>query len=79
MLARQWIERQPIGTTFSLDQMYRYLFINFPEECTARGDASAEPQWKNDARWAIDDLLRAKIIKPVPRRRGSYQRVEPDV
>jgi hypothetical protein len=56
VFAREWIERLPNGTTFSNTQLYRYLETHFPQECSERGDAAHEPRYRNDARWAIQQL-----------------------
>ena len=52
-LAREWIERLPIGTVFNNDDLYNYLSRNYREECKAAGDAANEPRFHNSARWGI--------------------------
>ena len=65
-----WIEGLPHGSYFDHTDTYQFLEMNFPDECSQRGDAVAEPRYKNDARWAVQDALgktpgKNKIIEQV--------------
>jgi hypothetical protein len=56
-IAYNWIEKRPHGADFSHGDTYGFLEAKFPEECSQRGDATAEPRYKNDVRWAVQDAL----------------------
>jgi len=65
-----WIEDLPHGSHFDHTDTYHFLEMNFSDECSQRGDATAEPRYKNDARWAVQDALgktpgKSKIIEQV--------------
>jgi hypothetical protein len=72
--AYNWMERRPSGAEFTHADTYHFLETNFPTECSQRGDATREPRYKNDARWAIQDALgetagKAKIVEKLDRSR----------
>ena len=72
--AYDWIKSLPSGRFFEHGEVYRFLEENFSKECSQRGDAVAEPRYKNDARWAVQDGLgktigRTKIIEQAGRAR----------
>ncbi len=60
---------------FRNDEVYGYLAMNFPQECGTRGDAAHEPRFHNDARWAIQDAKRDKLVKDTGIT-GQHQRLE---
>jgi hypothetical protein len=72
--AYHWIEAQPQGRAFENSDLYRMLEKRLPDQCSRRGDAENEPRYKNDARWAVQDALRASIIGPTGYR-GRFQRL----
>lgn len=79
--AKEWIERLPVGHEFDNEELYAYLESNYPDQCTAEGDASNEPRFHNTARWAIQWAKGGKgnreqgIVKDLAR--GRHRRVEP--
>ena len=72
--AREWIERLPAGTTFGNGEMYGYLWQNFQQQCRTRGDAAHEPRFHNDARWAIQDAKRDRVVQDTGTT-GQHQRL----
>ncbi len=58
-----WMKSLSSGSYFNHADTYGFLETNFAKECSERGDADREPRYKNDARWAVHDALRDKIIK----------------
>jgi hypothetical protein len=68
-----WIRSLPRARVFDLSEIYRFLEYSFPDECNGRGDAKMEPRCRNDARWAVFDAKRERLIAPTGRR-GEYRR-----
>jgi hypothetical protein len=73
-----WMENLPHGTHFNHNDTYHFLEANFADECRQRGDAIAEPRYKNDARWAVQDALgktpgKSKMIEQVGH--GCFRRL----
>jgi hypothetical protein len=69
-----WIEGLAHGSYFEHADTYRFLETNFAKDCSKRGDAAAEPRYRNDARWAVQDALgktpgKARIIEQAGRAR----------
>jgi hypothetical protein len=55
--AREWIQDLSVGTSFRLSDLLSYLEDAASQDCdplvlTSDGK---EPQWKKDARWALQD------------------------
>lgn len=79
--AKEWIERLPEGKAFENTDLYSYLKTNFPDECSAEGDAENEPRFHNTARWAIQWAKGGQggreegIVKDLAR--GRHRRVAP--
>jgi hypothetical protein len=69
-----WIKGLPSGRSFNHGETYLFLETNFANECDQRGDAAKEPRYKNDARWAVQDAKRDKLIK-LSSTRGQFERV----
>ena len=62
--AYKWVEALQHGAFFEHGNVYHFLKESFAEECSQRGDAAKEPRYKNDARWAVQDAKRDKLITP---------------
>lgn len=71
--AKDWIYGLSDGVIFHLSELYRFLVEHHPPLCEARGDARHEPQYKNDARWAVYDAEGEREIAPTSRW-GEYRR-----
>jgi len=74
--AKDWIYVLSDGVIFHLSELYRFLVEHHRRLCEARGHATHEPQYRNDARWAVQDLEREREIPPTGRR-GEYRRTRP--
>jgi len=74
--AKNWIFGLAADTVFHLSELYRFLIRSFRDLCEARGHATHEPQYRNDARWAVQDLEQEREIAPTGRR-GEYRRTRP--
>ncbi len=70
---RDWIYALSLGKVFHVSELYQFLETNYADLCQARGDAALEPQYKNDARWAVQDVEREGGIEPTGTR-GEYRR-----
>ncbi len=73
-----WIESLAHGSPFEHTDTYHFLETNFAYECSQRGDATREPRYKNDARWAAQDALgkthgKTKLIEQAGR--GRFRRL----
>ena len=71
--AYEWIEALHRSAEFAHTDLYKVLEQHFPLGCSQRGDAAAEPRYRNDARWAAQDAKRARLIRVVAR--GRFERL----
>jgi hypothetical protein len=71
--AKDWVYDLSDGMVFRVSDVYRFLAEHHRHLCEARGDAKYEPQYKNDARWAVHDAKGEREIAPTSRW-GEYRR-----
>jgi hypothetical protein len=62
------------GSILRHQELYRLLEKDFAKDCALRGDAAKEPRYRNDARWAVQDAKRDKLIEPT-NERGQFRRI----
>jgi hypothetical protein len=67
-----YIKTLPVGRIIGHADLYRFLEENFSKECSQRGDAAKEPRYKNDARWAVMDAKRDRLLNTLSL--GKFQR-----
>lgn len=72
-LSKEWIDKLPVGATFSPSDIYRFLEANHRDKVVARGGAEREPRYRNDARWAIKETHLEGFI--AHEARGVWQRI----
>lgn len=61
------------GTVFCNQDLYNFLEKTFPQECIERGYAPREAQFRNDARWVVQDAKRVSLVKDTGKI-GEHQR-----
>jgi hypothetical protein len=75
--AREWIEKRPAGP-FEVAHIYSFIENTYPHECdsdTLTSDGK-ELKWHKDARWALQDCKRVKVVKHIgPHNSGKWLRL----
>jgi hypothetical protein len=72
--ALSYIRSLPKGTIFENNDLYKFLQKHHADECRIRGDAANEERFRNDARWAVQDAKREKLVTDTGNR-GQHQRI----